>query len=280
MYLYLKRIEMINISKVGISTACYYPENTFVSLQNVLDTGVPVAEVFMNSLEELEPSNLKRFTDEASAHGAEIVSFHPYTSAFESLLFFSEYKLRLCDGIELYKRFFEAARILGAKYFVFHGEKNSPTFSRSLSSREHICEVYGRLIEAARKEGLTFTQENVNNFRSHSPEYIKYLYDTIPELCFTFDLKQALRARQDHIAIVDAMGERMKHIHINDFGEHECCLPFEGYVNMNELSAKLNEHSYSGDFILEVYRANFEGTKDLVNSLEKVKKTFCKGEIL
>lgn len=266
---------MINIQKVGISTACFYPENTFVSLCNVMRTGVPVAEVFMNSLEELEPSNLKRFTDEASAHGAEIVSFHPYTSAFESLLFFSEYKLRLNDGIELYKRFFEAARILGAKYFVFHGEKNAPTFSRSLSSREHICEVYGRLIEAARNEGLTFTQENVNNFRSHSPEYIRYLYYTVPELCFTFDLKQALRARQDHIATVDAMGDRLRHIHINDFGEHECCLPFRGLVNMHELAEKLFEHSYSGDFILEVYRANFEDDSELVESLEKVKNTFC-----
>ncbi len=267
---------MVTILKVGISTACYYPENTFVSLTQVLSTGVRTAEVFMNSLEELDKDNLKRFTDELRAHDAEIVSFHPYTSAFESLLFFSEYKTRLNDGIEIYKRFFEGARILGAKYFVFHGEKNSPTFSRNLSDEAHICEVYGRLIEAARQEGLIFTQENVNNFRSHSPRFIQYLYKIIPDLRFTFDLKQALRAGQDHLKIVDAMGDRLCHIHINDFGEQECCLPFCGYVDMQTLASKLYKIGYNGDFILEVYRTNFSDNNQLMESLNKVKETFCK----
>ena len=92
------------MSRVGVSTACYYPQDTFLSFREVINIGVPVAEVFMNSLEELDRSNLLRYKAEIKARDIEIISFHPYTSAFESLLFFSEYSLRLKDGIELYKR--------------------------------------------------------------------------------------------------------------------------------------------------------------------------------
>ena len=110
------------MSRVGISTACYYPKDTFESFCEILKADVPVAEVFMNSLTEITPENLSRYKSEMQAHGTEIVSFHPYMSAFESLLFFSEYTLRISDGIEFYKRFFEAAKVLGIDGYLFDGD--------------------------------------------------------------------------------------------------------------------------------------------------------------
>ena len=264
------------LSKVGISTACFYPQDTFLSFKEVLSANVPVTEVFMNSLEELEKSNLDRYCTEMAAHGTEIISFHPYTSAFESLLFFSEYTKRLSDGIELYKRFFEGAAYLGAKFFVFHGERNVPTFSRGLSEDGVICEAYGRLIDAARAFGLTFTQENVNNHRSHCAEHILKLRELVPDLMFTFDLKQALRAKQNYADIITAMGDRMCHIHINDFGDHECCLPFTGNVDLPDVAKRLHDIDYCGDYVLEIYRTGFSDISELCESLEKTKKLFCK----
>lgn len=264
------------MSRVGVSTACYYPQDTFLSFREVINIGVPVAEVFMNSLEELDRSNLLRYKAEIKARDIEIISFHPYTSAFESLLFFSEYSLRLKDGIELYKRFFDGASFLGAKYFVFHGERITPTFSRGLSEDDAICTSYGLLIETAKSFGITFTQENVNNHRSQSAEYIKKLSALVPELKFTFDLKQAMRAKRDYGEIIDAMGEKLCHIHINDFGEHECCLPFEGNVDLFDVKRRLDKIGYCGDYILEVYRASFDNNETLAASLEKTKKLFCK----
>lgn len=264
------------MSRVGISTACFYPDDTFSSFENVVAENVPVAEVFMNTLCELTPENLSRYRKLMEQTGTEIISFHPYSSAFESLMFFSECTARITDGIEMYKRFFDAASVLGAKYFVFHGERVTPTFSRGLSGKEIICESYGRLIETAKSFGLTFTQENVNNHRSHSAEFIKYLSQTVPELKFTFDLKQAYRAKQNFEEIVCAMGKKLVHVHINDFGEHECCLPFCGNANLTRLSEMLSELEYSGDYVLEVYKTCLTSKEELKNSLEKTKKLFCK----
>lgn len=264
------------MSRVGISTACYYPLDTFESFCEVEKANVPIAEVFMNSVTEITPQNLRRYRDEMNAHGTEIISFHPYTSAFESLLFFSEYGKRVDDGIELYKTFFDAARYLGAKYFVFHGERNIPTFSRGLSEDSATCEVYGRLIETAKSFDLIFTQENVNNHRSQSAERIKRLSELVPELYFTFDLKQAFRAKQDYADIISAMGSKMKHIHINDFGEQECCLPGKGFADLEDVKRRLDAIGYEGDFILEVYRTCFDGLEDLCDSLEKTNQLFCR----
>ena len=263
------------MSQVGISTACYYPHDTYLSLLEVLSADVAVCEVFMNSLQELEKSNLERYREKLKEKGARVISFHPYTSAFESLLFFSEYGERMKDGLELYKRFFEGAAELGAKYFVFHGERNIPTFSRGLADDETIFRAYTALIDEAKAYGLVFTQENVNNHRSHSAEFIKKLRELVPELRFTFDLKQAFRAKQDYAEIIRTMGDRLCHIHINDFGEHECCLPFEGNADLYDVKKELSAINYKGDYILEVYRASFCDNRDLCASLEKTRKLFC-----
>lgn len=266
------------MSRVGISTACFYPQDTFASFLEVLSAGAPAVEVFMNALSEINRQYLSRFRTEAAAHGAEIVSFHPYTSAFESLLFFSEYVPRQNDGLEMYKRFFDAAAFLGARCFVFHGERSTPTFSRGLSTDGLLCEVYGRLIETAKSFGLVFTQENVNNFRSHDPAFLRRLRTLLPELRFTFDLKQAIRAKVDCGETVRAMGDRLFHIHINDFGERECCLPFDGTADLAGLRDSLKEIGYAGDYIIEVYRASFGTNEELSRALLRTEAFFCPSE--
>ena len=264
--------------RCGISTACFYPEDTFSAFRRVVDAGAPVAEVFMNSVDELSPESLKRFCDYAKENGTEIVSLHPYTSAFESLLFFSEYKRRLSDGLSLYARFFEGAAVLGAKYIVFHGEKNTPTFSRSLSSDDCLCEAYGRLIELAKSYDLVFTQENVNNHRSQSPEFLRRVQTLVPDLRITFDIKQAFRAKQNFREVIAAMGEKIVHVHMNDFGEHECCLPFDGFADMNAVKEALEKVGFHGSYILEVYRSCFSDADELALSLNKTRAFFCPEE--
>ncbi len=262
------------MTHVGISTACYYPEDTYSAFRHVCDIGAPIAEVFMNSVDELSHESLKRFRDLSLASGTKIVSFHPYTSAFESLLFFSEYRRRIADGLEVYKRFFDGAAYLGARYFVFHGEKSTATFSRSLACDEILLESYSALIETAKSFGLVFTQENVNNHRSHSAVFLSRLRELLPDLRFTFDLKQAYRARVDYREILSVMGDRLVHMHINDFGEHECALPFDGAVNLPEVKRHLNELSYRGDMVIEVYRTCFSGDCALRVALDKTSTLF------
>lgn len=266
---------MSGMSTVGISTACFYPEDTYQAFCRVSRLGAPVAEVFMNSVEELSSASLKRFRIRAEESGTRIISLHPYTSAFESLLFFSEYRARLADGLEVYKRFFNGAAELGADYLVFHGEKCTPTFSRSLSCDEFICESYGRLIELGKSFGVMFTQENVNNHRSQTADFIKKLNTLVPNLHYTFDLKQAYRAKQPYEDILDAMRGKLVHVHMNDFGEHECCLPFTGLVDMTRFCEKLDEIGYQNNAVIEVYRSSFEKETELADAMHKTQAVFC-----
>ena len=52
---------------IGISTGCFYPQFTDISLKNVVDTGVKYTEIFFNTDSELEEEyllKLKQIADE------------------------------------------------------------------------------------------------------------------------------------------------------------------------------------------------------------------------
>ena len=218
----------------------------------------------MNSVAELAPCDLAEMRRISQDNGLSIRSIHPFSALFEGLYFFSGYPRRISDGLDLYRRFFAAGAELGAKYVVFHGEKLTPTFSRPLASDDEVMTSYTRLIQTAREEGLIFTQENVAYFRSQDPMFLRNLADCVPDIRFTFDLKQAMRANIPVDDVLAAMGERLVHIHINDFSQKtECALPFQGEVDLPALAHKLKEMHYQGDFILEVYRTNFTSDSEL-----------------
>ena len=108
--------------KTGISTACLYPLETEKSLELLLQLGFRLFEVFLNAEQELAPAFLKGLREKAKEYGAEFVSVHPYTSSSESLLLFGNYPRRTAEGFALYRRYLEAAAVLGAGYVVIHGQ--------------------------------------------------------------------------------------------------------------------------------------------------------------
>ena len=114
--------------KTGISTACFYPELLENALKNILERGVDVLEIFINTHSELDKNylmNLKAMTD---SYGAEIASLHPFTCGIEPMMFFTPYQRRFEDILEYYKLYFEAMNILGAGIFVFHGNNKQNTY--------------------------------------------------------------------------------------------------------------------------------------------------------
>lgn len=103
----------------GLSTACFYPELTERGLMFAASIGAQAAEVFFNAPSELTDSFVRELRRIADGSGTRILSVHPFTSGLEPLLFFSGYRRRFCDGVELYKRYFHAANLLGANLLVF-----------------------------------------------------------------------------------------------------------------------------------------------------------------
>ena len=75
--------------ELGVSSACYYPLETEIAVEKIINNGFRSCEIFFNSPSETMPaflSNLKEKTDRAGLH---VRSFHPYMSFAESFFLFS-----------------------------------------------------------------------------------------------------------------------------------------------------------------------------------------------
>jgi len=200
---------------------------------------------------------LKKLNKILQEHNCSVKSVHPFTSGFESMLLFSDYRRRYLDGLEFYKHYFEAAQLLGAKILVLHGQRD---YANSRITEEEYFNRYGELYELGKKNGITVAQENVNAFRGEDPNFISRMRSYTKEDCaFVLDIKQAVRAGVNPYQMCEAMGERIVHVHVNDNkGAADCLLPGEGSMNYPKLMQQLAKYQYDGDFIIEVYRKNFD----------------------
>lgn len=249
--------------KLGISTACFYPLQVEQALDEIGALGLRTIEIFFNTESEyFEPliSDIERHVRD---NGLIVNSIHPYTSGNEGILLFSEYTRRTEDAFQQYRRYFEAGQRLGAKYFTFHGERRiGPLSDGGLLDRKF--NVYRRLVSTAAEYGITFTQENVAWCRSADPGYLRMLYENVPELRYTLDIKQAHRAGQDWRLFLNAVGDRIVNIHLNDFDEeHSCLLPGEGTMEYDAFFTRLAELGYDRQVLIEVYKSNFDSVEQI-----------------
>lgn len=261
----------MRMMRPGISTACLYPMEIERSLDLLLSMDFKLYEFFLNTWSELTPSFLRLLRDRLESAGAQVKSIHPFTSAIEGMLFFSEYLRRMEDALEFYKTYFEAAGMLGAKILVLHGQKGYRT--GKITEDEYI-ERYLRLYRLGQTFGITVAQENVNQFRSEDPGFIARMKEKAGEECaFVFDVKQAVRAGYDPLAMCRAMGDRLVHIHINDNAPGaDCLLPGCGRMDYTPLLDLLRACGYGGDMMIEVYRTNFGAPEELRSAGEYVSR--------
>lgn len=250
----------------GISSACFYPMDLIESLEMLARNNVKELEIFANTESELTLEFAKEINNIANANGIKITSVHPFTSGYEYIMIFSDYKKRFDDAVEFYKRYYSFANELGAKLVVMHGDKRFAE-SGGIPDEEYF-ERYYRLAQTGRAMGVTFAQENVNLFRSQSPVFInkmrEYLGDGVD---FVFDIKQAVRSGNDPYEVCSAMGNRIIHLHINDnTSTHDCMLPGTGEMDYRKILTQTREQGFNGSAVIEVYRKNFENLDQLLKS--------------
>jgi len=245
--------------QIGISTACLYPQETEKSLAFLLRQGFRQFEFFFNSSSELKPDYLREILLQLEAYGAKAVSVHPYSSGIESTLFFSEYERRFDDSVELYKTYFQAAAQIGAAIVVLHGDK-----AQALSE-EKSFERFGCLARAARPFGVMLAQENVRNRRSASSVVIARMRKALgSDAAFVLDLKQAALVGENLVEMCRAMGDRLCHLHLNDYSAAaSCLLPGTGTADYPGLFRQLAQQKFSGTAVIEVYRGSFGDPEEL-----------------
>lgn len=219
-------------------------------------------EIFVNTFSELGENYLLGLKKMADESGSTIRSVHPFTSGYESFLLFSGYKRRFEDSLELYKQYFHACNVLGANILVLHGRK----CERCDITDDEFFERYLQLYELGRKYGVTVAQENVNQFCSDNPDFIRKMRRACGSECaFVLDIKQAVRGGEDPFEMCAAMGKKICHVHINDNSKaSDCLLPGFGTMDYARLIRDLKRFGYNGSFMIEVYRKSFGKLEDLL----------------
>lgn len=113
-------------------------------------------------------------------------------------------------------------------------------------------------------------------FRSASPEFIRTMRRELGAECaFVLDTKQAVMSGYAPEQLVEAMGERLVHVHLSDHTETESCLlPGEGSFDLIAFKSALCGVGYTGDVITEVYRPSIRDDAALQKALFVTKSVF------
>ncbi len=255
--------------RTGMSSSCFYPLETEKSLQKCGELGFKNVEIFVNTYTELVEPLKGEFRRIKDYFGLNISSVHPFTSFAESTVIFGNYQRRVDDGMEFYRKYFEFASFLDAKYLILHGAKIGP-----YADNEEYFERYAKLFAVGKEYGITVSQENVVFYRSQSLDFIKRMSDYLgSDFSMTLDLKQCRRAGERAVDFINAVGEKINHIHLSDYTDETDCLPpFEGKENFGEIINALKSKGYTGEFIIELYRKNFKKSQQIVDAADKFDK--------
>ena len=258
--------------KTGISAASLYPLETEKALLYFSELGYKNFEIFLNAFSEISSEYGKELNLLQKNNDFQILSVHPFTSALESMLLFERYDRRTEEGFALYRKYMEAACRIGAKILVLHGQRLG---SGSLSDAEYY-ERYHKLYQIGQSLGITVAQENVRQFRSSSYSFISGMLEYLHNECaFVLDIKQAHMTGIDPLVMLEAMGNRICHVHLSDHNaEKTCMLPGNGTYDFIALRKALEDIDYSGAIITEVYRNAITDNDSLIRSREHVEAIF------
>ncbi len=258
---------------IGASSSCFYPLETEKSLEKVGKVGIKTTEVFFNSPSELEKDFLKKLLKIKETYGMDITAVHPFLSFSEGYNIFSSYYRRFEDSLEYYKKFFEAAETLGARYLILHGSRGEKTIPD-----EEYAERLLKFIEEGEKFGVRVTHENVVLYAGQSPKFMEFLRSQLGEkFSMTLDLKQARRTMFDPLDFVNRLGKSIVHVHVSDCGPDSYCTPpsKNGLYDFSKFFEKMDEIGFDGDYIVELYRRDFKDEFELKASVDYL-KTFEK----
>ncbi|MBR5437815.1 MAG: sugar phosphate isomerase/epimerase [Clostridia bacterium] len=254
------------IVEIGASSACFYPLETEKSFLNITEMGFPCCEIFFNAHSELRKDFIMELKAMKDACGTDIISLHPYASFSEGYDFFSAYKRRFGDALENYRRYYEAAEILGAKYIVMHGAAKLYDITM-----EEYAERYLIATKEAEKYGCYVAHENVVKFLSATPDFSRFMKNQLGEdYKMVLDVKQVRRAGFTADDFIDAAGENIVHVHLSDFNEKsDCVAPSEkGMYDFGQLFTSLGKAGYKGKYVVELYSDGYEKSDEIIRSAE------------
>lgn len=257
--------------KVGISSASFYPYcNTEDAIELMKKIGFDLGEIFLNCPSEYEEKFASKLAENMHRFDFEILSVHGFSASFEPYLFDS-YKRRIKDMMNMFTAVVKAAKIMGAKFYTFHGMRLQKLDTVDM---KHVSDIYEMLSYTASEHGVKLCQENVSWCMSGNISFLKLLQEMCKEpIYFTLDIKQAYKAGIEPCRYIDVMGHNLMNLHLNDRNEKNVCLlPGKGSVDFEKIKQSLDKVNYSGSGIIEVYKENYNNFDELYEAKQYIKK--------
>ncbi len=253
---------------IGVSTACFYPLETELALEEVGKMGIDTTEIFFNADCELKESFIDILEDIKEEYKINIVSVHPTMSLAESFVFFSNYERRFREGLNTYARYSEIAARLGAKYIIMHGGKPN-----GILSDEEYCERYFEINRETQKNGVTVLQENVVRFRACNKEFMQSMVDILGnDAHFCLDIKQSIRCGYSPLELIEEFSDNIRHYHISDHTvASDCMLPGNGGFDFKNFFDYTKSKGYKGSYITEVYKYAYKEYEEIAKSYNFLK---------
>lgn len=256
--------------RLGLSTAAFYGRyETEEAAAQIAELPLECCEAFLQTPSEYT-RDFARLTREKLGRVA-CTSVHPMGIQFENAMF-SRSRRQKGDAFDLFRRVLDAGQELGARVYVYHG-RSSAQLAPLPWNLEANLETLCAMAEEAGARGMAVGWENVFWCQLTCPERVREAARAYDGVCFTLDIKQAMRAGADPCEMARAMGRRLINVHLCDWDEAgKLCLPGEGSVDFAALFAQLAEIGYEGPVVLEPYLALIKSREALERSLAHLRR--------
>lgn len=251
--------------QVGISTASLFLKKSNQEAVALLrDWKIPVAEVFFTTFREYN----KDFGALLRAEKGEVKinSVHVLTEQFEPQLYSRHPQVRE-DAFLWLKGVMEAAKLLGAEYYTFHGVariKRRGNYDNFAFYSPLTRDIY----DFCRGYGVTLAYENVEWALYNRPGVFQWLKGACPELKGVLDVKQARISGYGYKEYISDMGASLAYVHYSDTDENgNTCLAGKGVFDTEELIKVLrDEAGFDGNILIENYASDYKTLDELKES--------------
>lgn len=244
-------------AQVALSTASVYPESCAAAFATAGRLGYDALEVMVwTDPVSQEGGALSAL---AELHGIPIVSVHAPTLLLTQRVWGPDPWTKVDRSIEL-------AQEVGAETVVLH-----PPFRWQ---KDYAREFVDGVALREHETGIALAVENMFPWRARNREYQAYLphWDPVPQPYdhVTLDLSHTATAGSDALAMAEALGPRLAHVHLADGTgslRDEHLVPGRGSQPCAEFLEMLAVQGYSGSVVVET------GTRKLTDEQRDLELT-------
>nr|WP_240759413.1 sugar phosphate isomerase/epimerase family protein [Phytoactinopolyspora endophytica] len=244
---------------VGLSTTSVYPQGTATAFQLASSLGYDGVELMVWT--DPVSQDIDEIARLSEQYDMPVLSVHAPCLLITQRVWSPDPWVRLTRSIE-------AADRLGAGTVVVH-----PPFRWQ---RDYARDFAKRIAEMEDETGIVIAVENMYPWRAAGREMAAYAphWDptTGPYSHITLDLSHAAVAGGDALAMADAIGDRLAHVHMTDgtpSARDEHLIPGRGNQPCAALLERLAKEEWSGSVILEVTTRRARSTDEREAELDE-----------